>query len=362
MWLAALALAVSGAACGESSVELSPIGPAGRAGPGGSQAGATIVGRVNTGSGLAQTTKGSAGGLVVTVGGTSISSSVDGLGQFTLTGVPAGPVELRFSGPGINATVVITVTGEEQLQLAITVSGSSASVEAQHRRGKDDRAEIEGWVTAVDPVARTLHVAGSLVNVPPAAVIRRGSHVLQLSDLQLGDRVEVRGVLQGDALEAAEIKVEGERRDSTVGLRGVVTELAGECPALTFVVHGATVVTSGATYFKKGACEAVQNLVEVEVKGKRQADGSVLASQVRLEEHGEDEEEDSEVEGTVADTPAGTCPEISFTVGTTTVTTSPATKFEGGDCSAVQQDVRLEAKGVRQADGSLLAFKVEIDD
>jgi hypothetical protein len=356
---------VSGAACGESSADLSPVGPSGNTPPAAS--GATIVGRVNSGSGLAQTTHGGPAGITVTVAGTSISGAVDGLGQFTLTGVPAGPIELRFTGPGVNATVTITITGQEQLQLAITINGNSASVEAQHRRDKDDRAEIKGWVTAVDPVARTLHVAGSLVNVPETATIRRGSHRLELSDLQVGDRVEVRGAMEGSSFNATEIKVEGERRDSTVELRGLVSERAGECPSLTFSVHGTSVSTTGATYFKGGLCDAVQDLVEVRVKGKRQADGSVLASQVRMEEDDDDDEDDEDrddakAEGTVADAPTGACPAIAFTLGTTVVTTSAATKFEGGVCADIIAGVEVEVRGVRQEDGSIAAARVEIDD
>ena len=371
MWCAAIALAMAGAGCGESSANLSPIGPSGLNPSPSAGQGATIVGRVNSGSGLAQTTMGAGPGLTVTVAGTSISATVDGLGQFTLTDVPAGPIELRFTGPGVSATVTITITGQEQLHLAITVNGTSASVEAQHRRDKDDRVEIKGWVTAVDSVAGTLHVAGSLVNVPPTAVIHRGSHTLQLSDLQIGDKVEVRGVMAAETLQASEIKVNGERRDSTVELRGLVSGRDGECPMLTFTVQGASVVTNGSTYFKGGLCEAVQDLVRVRIKGNRQADGSVLASQVRIEEDDDDGDDDdgdddddevTSVEGTVAGMPTGTCPEIAFTVGTTQVTTSATTKFDGGGCTAVRQDVRVEVRGARQDDGSILATKVEIDD
>ena len=362
VFVCVLAASCAVTACGNSGSDLSLTGPS----SGGS--GATIAGRVNGGSGLASTTHSTGGGLTVTIVGTTTTAPVDATGSFTLTNVPAGTVQLEFTGPGVRATVTITVGAQEQIQIAITVNGNSAHVESEHRSGSN-RVDIDGQITAVDPAARTLRVAGTLVNVPADAVIRRGSQAIQFADLMVGDRVEVRGTLETGAVRASEVKVKSERRGELSKSRGIVSGLTGTCPTLSFTVGTTRVATNGSTYFKERACASVLNGVSVEVEGRPQTDGSLLAVQVkpRDEDEDDDDEEDdddddneAEIKGAVSGV-SGTCPAISFVVGTTRVTTTATTRFDGG-CTAVQNMRRVEVKGMRQMDGSVVATRVEIDD
>ena len=62
--------------------------------------------RVETSHALASTTNASTT-LTVSINGTSITSSVDGNGNFQLTGVPPGNVTLMFSGAGANASITL---------------------------------------------------------------------------------------------------------------------------------------------------------------------------------------------------------------------------------------------------------------
>ena len=55
-------------------------------------------------------------------------------------------------------------------------------------------------------------------------------------------------------------------------------------------------------------------------------------------------------------------PDCSFTVQNTPVKTNNATKFEDGPCTRIANGTRVEVEGTRQADGSILATEVEIDD
>lgn len=355
-------LAFAGGACGDG-VEFSPTAPSSISGLSAPAGGATITGRVNGGSGLAHTTSGSAGSITVTVSGTNITATVDGVGQFTLTGVPEGTIQLQFKGPGINATVTITVTGEDQIQIAVTVNGNSAHVESEHRVGRDKKAEIKGRITEIDPAARTLHVSGTLVNVPMDAKIRRGSHILEFIDLKIGDKVEVRGVFTGTALQASEIKVEGERKGGLYEVEGKVWELDGTCPALTFMVKDKHILTDGATYFKRSTCLDLHDDAKVEVKGIRQADGSILAVEVRIEQ------QEFEVKG-MASALTGMCPTITFEVERMegdeeeepiVVTTTTSTRYKNGECADVLNGVRVEVEGVRRATG-MIAEKIDFDD
>ena len=364
-----LAAASMTAACGGGEMSVTGPSPIGGAS---SSAGATISGRVNGGSGLASTTGSTVGGLTVTIVGTSNSAPVDATGSFTLTNVPAGTVSLEFSGPGVKAAITIVVDAQDQIQVAITINGNSAQVESQHRSGRN-RAEVEGRITAIEATARTLRVAGTLVNVPAEATIRRGSQPLQFADLVVGDAVEVRGTIEGSTFRASEIKVESENRGQQLKeRRGTVSDLTGTCPSLTFMLGTLRVSTSGSTYFKNAACAAVQNGVSVEVNGRPQADGSLLAVLVKSREDSDDDDdkdededdddgdEEARIEGAVSGL-AGTCPVISFTAGTTSVATTSTTRFDEG-CSAVRDGRRVEVRGVRQTDGRIIATRVKTDD
>ena len=79
-------------------------------------------------------------------------------------------------------------------------------------------------------------------------------------------------------------EVEVQRQEQEVEVEGVVSGLGGTCPNLTFTVNGAAVVTNGSTKFEGGPCSAVQNRKRVEVEGTRQANGSVLAKSVEIED------------------------------------------------------------------------------
>ena len=140
--------------------------------------------------------------MTVTVVGTNVSAGVDAYRGFRLTGVPLGTVQVLFTGPGVNAPVVIQNVGQQQrIQVAVTISGGAATLDNEER-----------------------------------------------------------------------------------SLRGQVSNLVGGCPTLSFMINGTTVTTYGATRFDHGMCSDVQNGTFVEVEGERQADGSVRATEVKLED------------------------------------------------------------------------------
>jgi hypothetical protein len=66
-----------------------------------------------------------------------------------------------------------------------------------------------------------------------------------------------------------------------VTLSGTVESVGGSCPALTFVLQGRRVVTSGDTEFIKGDCRQLRDGTEVVAEGTPGADGRVRADSVR---------------------------------------------------------------------------------
>jgi hypothetical protein len=217
------------------------------------------------------------------------------------------------------------------------------------------RRNLSGFVTAVG--ADSITIRGIIVRITPSTVIRHGHRRLTVAQITVGDHAQARGLMSADGttMAATEIKVEDTGRDNgdqEAKVAGTVAGLSGTCPALTFTVGTTTVQTNNSTTFKDVTCATLANGATVEVKGMRQADGSILATEVKLRPE--------EVAGTVSEL-SGTCPSVTFKLGTTVVKTSGATTFEDGTCAGISNGAKLEVKGVKQTDGSILASEVELD-
>ncbi len=72
-----------------------------------------------------------------------------------------------------------------------------------------------------------------------------------------------------------------------------------------------------------------------------------------------DDDTKGEAEGTVSAL-AGTCPSITFNLGTLKVATNATTVFRHGACADVANGGMVEVKGAIQTDGSLLAARVSL--
>ena len=66
-------------------------------------------------------------------------------------------------------------------------------------------------------------------------------------------------------------------------VEGVVSGRVGICNFIVFTVTGVTVITNGATKFED-PCASIVNGTRVEVEGTRQANGSILASEVEIDD------------------------------------------------------------------------------
>jgi hypothetical protein len=94
-------------------------------------------------------------------------------------------------------------------------------------------------------------VRGTTVNVLPETIIRHGHTMLTFADLVVGGRVHVKGSADGTP-SRREIKVQredGEDRGDHEA-EGVVSGLAGTCPAITFNVGTLKVTASATTVFR----------------------------------------------------------------------------------------------------------------
>ncbi len=295
------------AACG-SNASLSPTAPsASSAGA----SGAVIIGQVS-GASAPITTRDTSGAIgtrdtsatfgtfgtlatssiTVKITGTNISTTTDGQGQFTLTGVPPGNVQLEFSGQGINAKIVISgVSAQDEINISVTLSGNNAHVDSERRTGHDDhnndRNEISGPVATLGGTCPTLAfiVQGTRVTTSASTAFEG----VTCANLKNGTKVKIVGQRGSEgAVAATRVRIEDDRKEESGNddneVKGTVSGLTGSCPSLAFTVHGTKVTTTASTIFDGVTCERVQNGTIVEAKGRRQADGTVAATRVELDD------------------------------------------------------------------------------
>jgi len=362
------AMIVAATACG-GNASLSPVGPSG------SLSGASISGTV---SGAAVTaTRALDGGtfstlasssVTVSIAGTNISTTTDGQGQFTLNNVPEGTVTLNFTAPGSSATITLSGIGpDDKVQIMVTLNGNTARVDSEHHSKPDNsKGEFQGRISSIDATAKSFQIPGMTIKTTAATLIRHGNRTFQFTDLKVGDHIQAKGTREGTTLTATEIKVENDDNDdednnkNEVEVEGVVSASTGTCPAVTFMVGSTKVVTNSSTSFQDGSCaDATKNGANVEVKGTKQTDGSILATRVELKKA-------APAPTTVTLTgfisgSTGTCPAVTFTVQSTKVTVNSATTFPSTTCAdATKNDANVTVTGTKQADGSVTATSVSL--
>jgi len=141
------------------------------------------------------------------------------------------------------------------------------------------------------------------------------------------------------------------------GITGTISDIAGACPNVTFKVEGKVVKTDSATTYVEKGCADLKDGVRVGVMGTTQADGSVLAKQVKFAPP--PPPPPALTEGTVSAL-SGTCPAITFTVAGKTFTTDAQTRYGDGGCAAVQNGVKVvvQSQATTAGGARVLAVKV----
>ena len=213
---AVVALAVGLAACSDStapnvpsSITTQAASPTASSGTATISGTMSVMGSASTGPQVLAVVT-----LTITVTGTNISATVSPGGSFTLPGVPAGNVELHFTGPGLDDRDTIDDVAEhEDIRLAVTISGTHAVVTITNRSGQGnqgDQSELEGLIGSIDVSARTFVVDGITIHVPTTVTIRHGDQTVAFADLKAGQRVHVRGTKTGSTMTASVVMLQDE--------------------------------------------------------------------------------------------------------------------------------------------------------
>jgi len=305
-----IAITVVATACGSSTTP--PAGPTSATGspaasPNAAAGTATISGVVNGSAVTAAAFRPmAAGSMAVSLAGSSMTTSVDGSGRFTLQNVPSGDQTLVFTGAGVNARLTIPGVGDhESIQLSVNVSGSSADIDEDEREDASHHGELEGRIASINAAAGTFVVRGVTVTVPAGTPVHHGSTAVALSSLVAGERVHVKGTMTGpNAVTASDVEVQnehpnpgngngngnggddgqGDDNHGGVELKGTASGVTGTCPTVTFTVSSTTVMTNASTKFDGVACTALATAGRLEVEGTKQSNGSVLATKVEKDD------------------------------------------------------------------------------
>jgi hypothetical protein len=192
-------------------------------------------------------------------------------------------------------------------------------------------AQISGRVTNVGSVGSRSSVSGlTALTTSTSTVASNGSSTLKVtingtnisSEIDGGGRFELNGVPPG----TVEMTFSGEGVSATLRLSGI----------------------------EEG------DHIEIEVR----LDGNRITVESERRENDDDDDDDNEdedgleMEGTVSGL-TGTCPALTFTLGTRTIMTSSNTRFEGS-CSSIQNGTRVEVEGRVHTDGTtIVAEEVE---
>lgn len=150
-----------------------------------------------------------------------------------------------------------------------------------------------------------------------------------------------------------------------------------EINAATRIVHGDTTLTLaqiniGDRVHVKGtpSSTTTTSVAATKIEVQNQAAGPGNPANPGHDNDDDDDDDDdnppatptpgakAEVEGAIA-TLSGTCPSLTFTIGSTTVKTNATTQFKDTACTGLKTGNKAEVKGTRQADNSVLATRVE---
>jgi len=142
--------------------------------------------------------------ITVTVQGTSISTTVAPDGTFTLRGLPAGTITLVFTSGGttLGTATIDSVAPNQQVTVTVLVSGGSVTVVDEQRNGiGHGDVEVEGTVQTIVSVnasadSRFTVNGKTVIARAGQTAIRVGNKSRSATDIQVGQRVHVKGTYQ----------------------------------------------------------------------------------------------------------------------------------------------------------------------
>jgi len=241
--------------------------------------------------------------------------------------------------------------------MVVKLRGRRTTAAAALPNASTSRTKLRAAISSIDASSspQSFVAAGITVLVETGTVF---VNVAGFAGLSEGARVEVHGLRDAAGnLHASRVELVGTGTDEVRGAASLI-----DTGADTFVINGnITVRYAGAAFSPAGTTESsLRSGSVVEIRGTLA--GSVFtATQVDLEDLQDDSlsgraDEEQEVEGYVS---GFTAHPGSFLVNGRSVRTTSSTRFEDGSGGDLVNNVRVEVEGVVDAQGVLVASKVE---
>lgn len=293
---------------------------------------------------------GGGGGAAPVAGADVVSSGViTGFGSIHVNGVHFETDAATFlvdDGPGGQGDLAVGDVVEIQGRVNDDGrTGTATKVTSQ--------AAVEGPVTALDPVAGTLVVAGQSVQTDGDTSFDDSIPGASLAGLVVGDSVEVAGFLDATGAIRA-TRIEKKAPGSVVEVHGVVADLDTVNHRFRINALNIDYVAAVLEDFPGGQ---VSNGDFVEAKGSTFVAGVLQATKLELEGAGADDGDNDaqrEIEGLITRFVS----ETDFDVAGRPVTTTPSTDYENGSAADLAANLKVEVEGALDAGGVLLARKV----
>jgi hypothetical protein len=147
-----------------------------------------------------------------------------------------------------------------------------------------------------------------------------------------------------------ELDSEDDSDEREADIEGKISEFTS---AQSFKIGEQVIVTNDQTEFKHGTASGLALDVEVEVEGKINNGGALVAKKVEFAE-----QDEFEVEGKVTEFTSKT----DFAIGEQKITTTTNTEFKNGSESMLQAGVVIEVEGTLDENQVLVAKKVEFEE
>lgn len=260
------------------------------------------------------------------------------------SGTPGGSPTVGVTGSA--AVVGVVTTGSAGRSVRTSGAGLSVQVVGTNLSagvGNDGSFSLQG-VPSGDV---KLHFSGDGIDA-----------TVTLSSVQSGQSIEIKVTVSGSTGSIDS--------DSRKGGDATERELEGKVESLgadALVVAGQSVRVNASTVVRQdGRTMAFSDIkVGTRVHVKARTDGSSLLA-TAIDIQAEPGEQPLEAKGTVSAL-SGSCPTLSFTLGSVTVETSSSTAFGAGACAALKNGATVEANGTKDAaTGHLKAKTVKIED
>ena len=282
-------------------------------------------------------------------------------------GIAVGPINtfgsivvngVRYDTTSATFTINDAAGTEDDLKVGQVVS-VSGTIDDNGTTGSADQVtfddSVKGPVESIDLVANRLVVLGQTVLIGPDTSFDDSFSPASLDGVSVGQIVEISGQFDASGNIVA-TRIEPKPAGTTFEVHGTVTGL--DAPNFRFNLGGLVVDYSSAMLDNFSGGQIADGDF-VEAKGTTLGGaGELLATSVELESFlpGGDDGDHVEIEGFITRFVSAQ----DFDVAGVPVTTTGATTFVGGAAADLGLNVKVEAEGDLNANGTIVADKIDI--